>query len=241
MAIINTATAKILLGITGTSEDVRLDALCKAVDRAIKVYLGRDIERGSYAPGSTGTPVENGVGDSGYYSGDNSRFLILRQRPIVTVTSIYLDATGRFGDNPDGAFASDTLLVAGTDYVVHWDATLPGTSTRCSERGYVERINGVWPAAWRYTAGTINPTLGNHQGNIKVTYTAGYSTVPPDIQYAASTLVARIRRTAIYGTGHLEMERYEDYLYKLAPVATTMLSQVGELNQLLGKNKDLIV
>jgi hypothetical protein len=241
MAIVSFSEVKVFLGITSSTEDVRLQALCQAVDASIKRYLSRDIERGTYTPGGTSSPVENGTGDSGYYSGDNSRFLILRQRPLVTVTSIYSDTTGRFGDNPDGAFASDTLLVAGTDYVVRWDGLLPGSSTRCSYAGIVERINGVWPAAWRYSAGTINPSLGDHQGNIKITYTAGYTTVPPDIKYAASLLVARMRRTAIYGTGHLEMERYEDYMYKLAPVATAMLSQIGELNQLLSRHREIFI
>lgn len=241
MAIVSVAQVKAFLGITSTTEDVRLQALVNAVDASIKRYLGRDIERGVYAPGGTSTPVQNGIGDSGYYSGDNSRFLILRQRPLVTVTSIYLDSTGRYGDNPDGAFASDTLLVAGTDYVVKWDGLLPGENTRCSYSAIVERIGSVWPAAWRYSAGTINPTLGDNQGNIKVTYTAGYSVAPPDIQYAASLLVARMRRTSVYGTGHLEMERYEDYMYKLAPVTTAMLHQVGELNQLLSKHREIIL
>lgn len=243
MPIITTAYAKRFIGITGTDEDDRLDALCNVADAAIKRATGRDLEQASYAPGGTSTPVRNGYGDSGYYNGDNSPYLILRQRPVTTLTSIYLDNSGRFGDNPDGSFDSSTLLVAGTDYVLEWDGLIPGTSTRCSYKGVVRKLFGTWPAFWRYQVGVINPGISDHTGNIKVTYTAGFpaSAIPPDLQYAGALLVARMRRTAEYGTGHLEYEKYEDYAYKLAPVASSMLYQVGELQHIIGKYREVYI
>lgn len=237
MAIASVSQIKLMLGISGSSEDARLAALLAAASSAIISYTGMDFESHSFGSGATATSY--GFGDSGYYSGENTRFLVLRQRPVTAIASIYQDPTGRFGDNPDGSYASDSLLVAGTDYVLRWDGTLPGATTRCSYCAIVERINGIWPGMFMYQRGTINPALGNHQGNIKVTYTAGYTTVPSDIVYAVSLLVATMRRSAVYGGMSVNSEHFEDYGYTLGSVGSSAITQIGELRQILARYKDI--
>lgn len=237
MALVTVSAVKTFLGITGTAEDAKLAALVLAADRAIKVDTGCDIESGTY--GTSASAVTNGLGDSGYYSGDNSEMLLLRQRPVTAVASIYVDDTGRFGDNPDGAFASSTLLTAGTDYVVMWDGTLPGATTRCSKCAMVKRLNGLWPGAWRYSRGTINPQLTNQHGNIKVSYTAGYTTVPADIAYACTLVVAFMRRTVVYAGMNPQSEHYEDYGYSLMSATQSSIMQIGEVRQILNRYKEV--
>ena len=240
MGLTSTAYLKTILGVSNNSEDAKLDALRAAAETMIKNYLSRDIEVASYAPGATSTPAQFGEGDSGYYNGDNSEYLILRQTPVSTLSSVYLDTGGRFGDNPDGAFASDTILVAGTDYVLQRDGLLPGTGTRCSYSGIVRKLNGLWPGAWRYSSGSVNPDEVNHFGNIKVTYTAGYPVVPADLQYAVALIVGKMRRTASYGGMPVQSEHYEDYSYSLARTMShegSLVHQIGEVAQILAKYK----
>ena len=233
---------KVALNISGTSEDTRIDLLLTAADRMIKQHVGRDLESGTY--GASGTAIDGSIGDSGYYSGDGTINLILRQRPVTSVTSVYLDATGYFGDNPDGAFASGTLLVAGTDYVLRWDGTLPGAATRCSHVGIIKRIGGVWPEAWQYRRGSINPQAVDHIGNIKVTYVAGYTTVPADLKYALALVVAKMRMSAIYGGQSPISESYEDYSYSLekaASAAASAIHSIGEVQSILGRYRDVLL
>lgn len=238
MALVSVNTVKTVLGITGTAEDAKLAILVNAADAAIKHDTGCDIEAGTY--GVSGSAVTNGLGDSGYYSGDNTNMLLLRQRPVRSITSIYVDDTGRFGDNPDGAFASSTLLTAGTDYVLMWDGTLPGSTTRCSKSAIVKRLNGLWPGAWRYTRGSIHPQLTNQHGNIYVTYTAGYTTVPADLAHACILVTAFMRRTAVYAGLNPMSEHYEDYGYTLMSAsASSAISQIGEVRQILNRYKEV--
>lgn len=242
MALTSVSTVKTYLGITGSSEDTRLDALRGVAERLIKIECQRDFEVGTYGAGASA--VAAGVGDSGYYNGDNSKYIVLRQRPVTTLTSVYLDPTGRFGDNPDGAFASSTLEVAGTDYVLKWDGTLPGSTTRCSYSGIIEKVSGVWPGLWKYSHGSINPHLQDQQGNIKVTYTAGFSTIPDDIQYAVALVVAQLRRTAIFGGLTLNSEHFEDYSYSLSPgmrSAASSAMQLGEVKAIMSRYREIYI
>lgn len=241
MALDTRANIKTTLGITGTGEDSKLDIMLSAADSAIKLYVGFDIESRTYGTGATATDA--GVGDSGYYSGDDHYQLVLRQRPVTSITSVYLDPTGRFGDNPDGAFASSELLVAGTDYVLRWDGTLPGATTRCSRCGILEKLSGVWPGLRRHSIGAINASYSQQNGNIKITYVAGYTTVPADIKYALALVVAKMRQTASFGGDALTSESYEDYSYKLGSGnsggAQSAIMQLGEVRSILARYRDI--
>lgn len=241
MALTTVPDVKSLLGITGTDEDARLAVMVAAASASVQSYCGRNFESTVYGTGTTS--AYSSGGDSGYYSGDGSRDLILRQRPVTAVASVYQDSTGRFGDNPDGAFASSTLLVAGTDYVLMWDGQLPGASTRCSYSGILRRLTGVWPASWQYSAGSINPQFANNTGNIKITYTAGYSTVPSDIQYAVALVVAQMRRTAIFGGDALQSESYENYSYHLgqAKASAQQALQMSDVKSILGHYREIYI
>ena len=210
MALITTATVKTLLGITAGGEDTKLDLLCNYVDAGIKDYIGLDIEATTYPGAAT-----NGKGDGGYYSGDDSRFLITRQRPIRTVTALHLDPTGRWDQNPDGSFATATLLTAGTDYAIRYDGYAGMAAV--SNCGIIERIGQVWPALYAWRRGAILPDQQEGQGNIKVAYTGGWSTVPPAITQAAALWVSYMRRIQPQG-GNVVSESMGSYSYSVAPM-----------------------
>lgn len=196
MALTDLATLKSFLNIpnSNTSSDIWLDSLREAAEASVKAYCKRDFESQSYTE---------------YHNGNNTRHIVLRQRPVTEISSIYLDTSAYYGTNPDGAFGSDTLLTSGIDYALKFDQS---TTSSC---GVVIRINGVWPSNQReHWLHKISPQVGPAYGNIKVTYTAGYSTIPMDLQYAVCYLVSFMKRNINIG-GQLGSERIGDYSYEL--------------------------
>jgi hypothetical protein len=228
MALIDLATAKTFLGLSTDAEDSLIALLCDQVDSHVKNELQRDIERVVYPGGAI-----NGTGDSGYYDGDGSRFIRPKQYPILEGTvSAWLDYTGRFGKNPDGSFATATQLVEGTDFVLVTDGCLPGTTTKCSYSGLIERVNGVWPRLRRFTPGQISPNAGSLLGCIKLVYSAGFSTVPPDLQLACCEILAYVRRNRKKG-GPIQSEGLGAYHYAMAGVSDA--PELGSARRVLAR------
>lgn len=87
-----------------------------------------------------------------YYDGDDSNLLVLNQRPVTAVASVYVDSAWEWG--------SDTL-VDSDDYQVYED------------EGLVRFVGTVLPSGARV---------------VKVTYTAGYATIPYDVERAVQDL-----------------------------------------------------
>lgn len=209
---------KTLLGLTGVSEDARIDIWLSAADRAIKTYCNQNFEFATYTE---------------YYTGNNQYRLALRQVPVVNITSLWVDNAGYYGD-PASAFGSSTLLTPGVDYTLDRQKDAEPSLT-----GIVFRLGTVWPIQQRvgmYSRLTadIHPAFGN----IKVIYDAGYATIPADLAYACMLLVSQMRRTYATGGFNLESERIGDYSYKLA---LNMLHQndLASVNTILAMYKQL--
>lgn len=197
MALTTVAAVKTYLKISDSSEDTFLTAVLAYADALIKRYLNQNIESATYTE---------------YYSGNGTRHIRLRQRPVTSITSVYLDSGGYFGTGTD-AFASTTLLTAGTDYTIVKDQ-----SDGSSKSGLLERLNGMWPQVAVRTVGMLTPAYENNRGNIKVTYVGGYSSIPDDLVFAEILTVANIRFMQPHGA-RLQSEGYEDYNYSLASMA----------------------
>jgi hypothetical protein len=120
-------------------------------------------------------------------AGNNLAYLPLAVRPVVSITSMYQDDSAEWG-TASGAFPSTTLLTAGTDY-----ALVPDGS------GLVQKLNGVWDQPHGYQGGVISPMSAKLWGNIKVTYVAGYSTIPQDVQQAVMVLCGITRALSKFG------------------------------------------
>lgn len=145
--------------------------LAPQVVALIEEYLGRKLEQATYTE---------------FYSGNGTPYLPLRHRPVQSITALYLDEAAGYGDAP-GAFGPETLLTPGTDYALVRDQ--PDGSSRS---GLVARLGDAWPRPVVRSAGVIAPALGDGFGNIKVTYTAGYATPPPDLQLAVSLTLKHV-------------------------------------------------
>lgn len=230
MAILQLQTFLDFLGIpAGSAEQPRLQIIVNSLNQSVPQYLGRDIALTTYP-----SVADGGCGDSGYYNGDWTKYLKLRQFPVISISSIYEDASARWGQNPDGAFASTTLLTAGTDYAIEWDGYTAGAV--CSFAGLVQRLPGVWPGSTRRNTGNINPLVENAPGNIKVAYTAGYATIPADIIAAACLIGAFMRRMARAG-GWLTSESQGAYSYTIALPMLNAFPELGSARQLLSRYK----
>lgn len=183
------------IGVSGSSDDVQLQQFLDAAWATFTNEIGRDLDQRTYPAAS-----DYARGDSGYYSGSGSRAIFLKNRPVIADgLTVYLDNSGRFGQNPDGAFASATLLTYGRDYVLRMDGCLPGTTTPCSYSGMIERVGTVWPMRSQYTPGQLLLQPIEGLGNIKVSYIAGFPTLPMDVRSAVCQLAAYIRRSADKG------------------------------------------
>lgn len=114
-----------------------------------------------------------------YYSGSGRKMLVLRHRPVTAVGSVKVDQQGYFGDNSD-SFDDSTLWTRGVDWA------LPRADASEENGGMLMAVGagGLWP-------------LGD--GNIKVVYTAGYTTIPADLELAVNSLVGAVRKMAEAG------------------------------------------
>lgn len=160
-----------------------------------------------------------------YLCGKGDSTLILKESPVLSVTSVYLDDSAYFGDAA-GAFAADTLLTSGEDYALD------------KARGFLIRIGTTWPNINERGVGLLASGVSDGVGNVKVTYTPGYAEgVPYDIQQAAGNLVAELLATAETGGG-MQSESVDYYSYSRASAAeqAQMLSSVkGMLARYSGK------
>jgi hypothetical protein len=169
-----------------------------------------------------------------FYAGTGARFLILNNRPVHSITSLYLDPSGYYGDGPD-AFGASTLLVAGTDYELVKDNA---NETEKSLRGFLARISDYWPRPGQRTAGLLADTAGQALGNIKVTYVAGYFPVEPDLSFACEQAIKLVRSMGERGRS-LSSESDGYYSYTIEP-ASDKANRFGEIRSLLSSYRAIV-
>lgn len=187
-----------------TSLDARLAALIQGVDAAIKSDLRRNIEQATYTE---------------FYSGDGSRALRLKQTPVQSITTVYEDSSGLWGQGAD-AFAAATLLTAGADYALDLDQP-DGTSLS----GLLYRVGGIWPGRVVRYGNRLTAGYEHGRGNLKITYVGGYATVPYDLALAANQLVgwAMARKDG----QQMKSERLDEYSYTMGDLKEALTSVVG--------------
>lgn len=235
MALVAIDVFKTRLGVTGTSQDGQLQQFLDEASAMVIDYCGRDFATRSY-PGAE----DDGSGDSGLYCGDGSRILIVRQRPITAISSLYLDQSAEWNTNPDGAFASATQLTEGRDFAVRWDTCLPGTTTKASKCGIIERIGNTWPAMALYQPGKLGIQAVPARGNIKIAYTAGYTTIPQAVQSAVMQIATLLRRNADKGAP-MSSESLGGYSYSLAGPQLGQFPELGSVRAALSPWREVVI
>lgn len=147
--------------------------------------------------------IEAVVGQTDYYDGRGYVDIPLAKPYVTTITAVYLDQTGFYGQGSN-AFAASTLLTAGSDYALKLDS-----GTALSKSGLLRRLqnnSALWfPSDLVYfqQAGGLSYQRGPYwpagQGNVKVVYNYGFSTIPDDIKLAVETAVGTIVSSVKYG------------------------------------------
>jgi len=209
-----------------SADDVWLEALRLAAEGWVKTYCGQQIEAGTYTE---------------YHSGNGSRVIVLRERPVTSVTSVHEDYAGAFGQGAD-PYPATTLLTAGEDYALERDGALSGSPV--SFCGVLWRHRTTWRRFDQtYNQhGTYLNDAAPYRGNIKVVYAAGYSAVPQDVQLAVCMMAAYFRSTVKLGGHPLQAEKIGDYSYEIYRPRyglTATMPETGTVRDLLSRYKNI--
>lgn len=170
------------------SDDPQMLMLLEAAEASVRRYLNRDLEQQSYTE---------------YYDGTGRPQLILRQRPVTAVSGVWLDNAGYYGQRAGAFDAATTALTQGTDFIVR-----PPLDQSEKNNGILEMITPIWFAVEGRSCWPVG------QGNVKVTYTAGYNPIPLDLQVAVHQAVAQALKMAENGFP-LQSETLGEYSYTL--------------------------
>jgi len=229
MALVTLESVRTAMAIPAgnTSKDALIVSLLPVANAVLKKYLKRNIEQATYTE---------------YYSGTGRPELVLRNRPILVpsdIAGVWIDQTGNFGQS-SGAFPASGLQTLGTDYMLRLEDNGIGESGILLRATVPFAVYGVRGTLW---GGPARAQWPAGQGNIKVTYTAGYATVPDDIKHAGGMLVAlmlRIGPTGV-GSGALTSEGEGGYSYSLAYPSSDEPPEIGAIRQLLSVYREVSI
>lgn len=177
---------------SNTSEDDRLDSILAGVEDAFNTYANREHVAGRHFLES--------VEATEYYDGTGRELLYLKRCPVTAIDSLYVDQEGYYGHRA-GGFAAATEWTIGDDFAPESLAATEHNKSclRAIGGDYFSGDVYVWPEGI---------------GNIKVVYTAGYSTVPQGVVFGIHTLAALARKGATKG-GAVDSETIGRYAYRL--------------------------
>ena len=201
MAGILTDLNKVKTHLDITEEFDQDDLLAQLIDQVDEIIANELGSRGR-VPGSH--PISS-VAATEYYDGSGWEELILNRRPVSVVTRVAVDSGGFYGKGTD-AFPVSTDWVEGTDFVSRsLDATEANPSILLSLRAGALTGVGLRKGKWQ-----------EGRGNVLVTYTAGYATIPKDLEYAANQLVIAAWNSVDVGLGGpVDQTRLGDQAFQL--------------------------
>lgn len=221
MAITTISAFKTHAGISGSAEDAFLTQILLQVEASLQRHIGRQIE--------AATVTE-------YYDGDGTNSLWLRRTPVQSITSVYQDEDARYA-SADSPFPASTLLTAGTDYALRVDQPTGGaTASMC---GRLYRIGTVWSRPFARRGDLLVSSPGDPIGNIKVTYVAGWSSVPADIVLAVHQMLGQIRMQRSAG-GPLQSESL-DYWSATYLTPDKIAQSLGSVEWLIKSYKQVVI
>lgn len=177
------------------------DDLLKQIIEQVDEIIAQDTLRGRVA-GSN--PFESVEGTE-YYDGHGFEKLILRRRPVTAIDRVAVDGAGFYG-KPSEAFPAANDWVEGTDFSnIREDATEHNPGILIALGGGILGRTFHTGGGWR-----------KGRGNILVTYTAGYVTIPKDLELAATQLVAATWNSSDLGLGGpVDLVRLGDQAFRL--------------------------
>jgi hypothetical protein len=196
-----------------TSQDKRLGFFLHYSSKLIDEFLRRP-------------PIEK-KSRTEYYGGTGTQKLLLKSRPVFPDTlQVWVDDSGHFGQS-SGAFSnSEALLTFGSDYCIN-----PDQEDGTSREAILYRVNAYWNRPMVRQRGMLASFVGFPLGNVKVTYTAGYTpdSLPDVFRAACDALVLKMAYFFPLGM-ELTSESYEERSISIAGERKSYLtSMVREL------------
>lgn len=177
------------------------------------------------------------AGEVEYHNGTGYIDITLNKPYATSVTNVWVDQTGAYGSGPS-AFTG-TALTQGTDYALVIDS-----GTTYSKSGIIRRLTNnymYWfPSDIVYykSLGGLSyrqgPVWPQGIGNVKVTYSYGFSVIPNDIKLAVTTAVGTAVNSVKYGFPYSS----ESLGAHSVSVAVAMDPQFGAVRQLLSRYRD---
>ena len=162
------------------AEDTKLRLMIEHATTLINSFLGRNL------PPEYKQRTE-------FYAGTGIVRLPLKTRPVTAnpVPLVYLDDAGYFGSASGSFDPGTTALVYGQDFSLLIDQE-DGVTSRS---GILVRMNALWNKPRVRQVGYLFPFVAPAYGNVKVVYTAGYTTdtLPAEFRLACNVLAARLR------------------------------------------------
>ena len=164
--------------VAGSPLYLQLDRLRQAVEQDAKQYCKWPLE------------ANNGVGQGNWYEifdGKNYPDLILRKPFVADVSALYLDMLAYGGQNTANGYvpySSNTLLTAGTNYMLNVEQL---GLAKCGTVRFLGNTNNnvaLWPSSWflggrPYITYQGPPGWPGGYGNIKVVYDWGFQPSTP--------------------------------------------------------------
>lgn len=234
MSVVTLEQLKSSIGIplANTTEDVPLQLFLDGVEEGIWNWLGR------YRVPNPGNPPHNPFAQlqtTEFYDGTDRQYLILKRRPVISVQGVWVDRQGYYGTNANGFTNPDTAWTIGQDFAPsNVDESEGNGGMLCAFAGSIPTWQGQ---AQR------NPGWPRGQGNIKVTYTAGYTTFPMDLVVAICLVASGVRNSAARGT-QLASETIGRYAYQLLDgskraMGTSEFDDIGQAKSTLARYREV--
>ena len=199
MAITSIADYKTYAGISGSGSDSALTAILAGVEAMLARHTGRTFESAAFSDEE--------------YDGDGSQVLFLKSWPVTVFTSLKFRSS-------DGT----ETTIDSTTYRVHDDS---GRVSRVPfsrpTRVVRDDYGAISSPGWR-----PSPNFPEGRGNILVSYTAGYSTMPDDLELTVWQAMDKFfGERGVNPTMLSESEG--SYSYTMADVSTTLAPYKAEL------------
>ncbi len=188
MAIITKADYKTIKGISGTDYDARLDALIPMAQAMLEKWSGRKFDPATYTDEK--------------YDGPGAASIQLKNYPVKSLTSVeYVDTLGNESTIDATSYTCDPLTG-----IIKFQPSRNGRLLVTREWDEVVVPDYI---------GDCPQFIEGHQ-NIQVTYSAGYDTMPPDLQLAMIQFVDYLMgevSTSAVGGQEFQKESLGDYSY----------------------------
>ena len=124
MSLITLSDLKTFLGVSGTSEDAKLEIIRQGVEAAVERFCQRRFAQQQYTE---------------LYDGTGTERLYLDHRPVVSVAEVRV-ASGLYGGvGHDDAFPDSGVWTQNEDFI------LPRTDESEQNMGLLVAVNAVWP------------------------------------------------------------------------------------------------